>query len=128
MINSYYNKYLSKCVFMFKQTTAYDMRISDWSSDMCSSDLNDLFRGWRTFWSINRHAWPKAAHASMPPPLAELESGRSYVAEIFNGTPHPHPMHLHGHTFRVLGSSARTLPPHWEIGRASCRERVCQYV
>src|SRR3546814_8485244 len=49
----------------------------------------------------------------MPPPLAELESGRSYVAEIFNGTPHPHPMHLHGHTFRVLGSSARRLPPHW---------------
>src|SRR3546814_9991004 len=75
--------------------------------------LDDLCLGRRTFWSINRQAWPEAGHASMPPPLAELESGRSYVAEIFNGTPHPHPMHLHGHTFRVLGSSARTLPPHW---------------
>src|SRR3546814_13269796 len=28
--------------FFFKQETAYDMRISDWSSDVCSSDLNDL--------------------------------------------------------------------------------------
>src|SRR3546814_11636668 len=28
--------------FFFKQKTAYDMRISDWSSDVCSSDLADL--------------------------------------------------------------------------------------
>src|SRR3546814_9901472 len=27
-------------VFFFKQKTAYEMRISDWSSDVCSSDLN----------------------------------------------------------------------------------------
>src|SRR3546814_10193560 len=26
-------------VFFFKQKTAYDLRISDWSSDVCSSDL-----------------------------------------------------------------------------------------
>src|SRR3546814_2187613 len=37
--------------FFFKQKTAYDMRISDWSSDVCSSDLieepfkNGLFAG-----------------------------------------------------------------------------------
>src|SRR3546814_3905828 len=30
---------LSFCVFFFKQKTAYEMRISDWSSDVCSSDL-----------------------------------------------------------------------------------------
>src|SRR3546814_7568749 len=30
------------CFFFFKQKTAYDMRISDWSSDVCSSDLRDL--------------------------------------------------------------------------------------
>src|SRR3546814_4794879 len=30
------------CVFFFKQKTAYEMRISDWSSDVCSSDLRDL--------------------------------------------------------------------------------------
>src|SRR3546814_6596324 len=27
--------------FFFKQKTAYEMRISDWSSDVCSSDLDD---------------------------------------------------------------------------------------
>src|SRR3546814_9323070 len=29
-------------VFFFKQKTAYEMRISDWSSDVCSSDLDRL--------------------------------------------------------------------------------------
>src|SRR3546814_8325853 len=31
-------------VFFFKQKTAYEMRISDWSSDVCSSDLMVLTR------------------------------------------------------------------------------------
>src|SRR3546814_1292249 len=31
--------YGSVYIFLFKQKTAYDMRISDWSSDVCSSDL-----------------------------------------------------------------------------------------
>src|SRR3546814_3502175 len=31
-------------VFFFKQKTAYEMRISDWSSDVCSSDLLDFCR------------------------------------------------------------------------------------
>src|SRR3546814_7969315 len=30
---------VSLFVFFFKQKTAYEMRISDWSSDVCSSDL-----------------------------------------------------------------------------------------
>src|SRR3546814_11847875 len=30
---------LIDCIFFFKQKTAYEMRISDWSSDVCSSDL-----------------------------------------------------------------------------------------
>src|SRR3546814_4875500 len=34
-------------VFFFKQKTAYEMRISDWSSDVCSSDL--------FFWAKGRH-------------------------------------------------------------------------
>src|SRR3546814_3922374 len=38
------------CVFFFKQKTAYEMRISDWSSDVCSSDL--------IFWSIIAPARP----------------------------------------------------------------------
>src|SRR3546814_3755622 len=40
---------MSRCVlicfsfFFFKQKTAYEMRISDWSSDVCSSDLAQAF-------------------------------------------------------------------------------------
>src|SRR3546814_14639535 len=36
------------CVFFFfKQKTAYEMRISDWSSDVCSSDLRRVLLRWR---------------------------------------------------------------------------------
>src|SRR3546814_6896454 len=35
---SVYYRYLF-VIFLFKQKTAYEMRISDWSSDVCSSDL-----------------------------------------------------------------------------------------
>src|SRR3546814_15225856 len=31
-------------VFFFKQKTSYDMRISDWSSDVCSSDLCNVYQ------------------------------------------------------------------------------------
>src|SRR3546814_19733668 len=34
----------SSRIFFFKQKTAYEMRISDWSSDVCSSDLPTLRR------------------------------------------------------------------------------------
>src|SRR3546814_1339128 len=34
--------YFIFCVFFFKQKTAYEMRISDWSSDVCSSDLKEF--------------------------------------------------------------------------------------
>src|SRR3546814_1894987 len=33
--------YVNFVFFFFKQKTAYEMRISDWSSDVCSSDLSD---------------------------------------------------------------------------------------
>src|SRR3546814_18713445 len=36
--------WLKYVLFFFKQKTAYEMRISDWSSDVCSSDLLDRFR------------------------------------------------------------------------------------
>src|SRR3546814_3772084 len=49
----YVNVYLCSCVlfFYFKQKTAYEMRISDWSSDVCSSDLRaTAYRHrWATF-------------------------------------------------------------------------------
>src|SRR3546814_2889094 len=34
------------CLFFFKQKTAYEMRISDWSSDVCSSDLRTANTAW----------------------------------------------------------------------------------
>src|SRR3546814_7995066 len=34
------NVYILGMIFFFKQKTAYEMRISDWSSDVCSSDLS----------------------------------------------------------------------------------------
>src|SRR3546814_6997452 len=40
MVLSYVVCYVS-IFFFFKQKTAYEMRISDWSSDVCSSDLSD---------------------------------------------------------------------------------------
>src|SRR3546814_14537194 len=56
--------------FFFKQKTAYEMRISDWSSDVCSSDLldgqleplNTHLRNGQTVEIItSRHARPNAA-------------------------------------------------------------------
>src|SRR3546814_8669416 len=46
-------------VFFFKQKTAYEMRISDWSSDVCSSDLISSVSA--TFWSIRRRETPSWA-------------------------------------------------------------------
>src|SRR3546814_7052731 len=34
-------------IFLFKQKTAYEMRISDWSSDVCSSDLEPIISVYR---------------------------------------------------------------------------------
>src|SRR3546814_13422394 len=36
-------------IFFFKQKTAYEMRISDWSSDVCSSDLEEPARAAEAF-------------------------------------------------------------------------------
>src|SRR3546814_4998039 len=46
--------------FFFKQKTAYEMRISDWSSDVCSSDLGEGFDA--TGWTL--HARRTHRHAS----------------------------------------------------------------
>lgn len=74
--------------------------------------LDALCVGSRTFWAINKHSWPAGAHRDVPPPLAALKDGRSYIFTLQNATPHAHPIHLHGHTFRVLSSSRRHLPVH----------------
>src|SRR3546814_8463557 len=53
--------------FFFKQKTAYEMRISDWSSDVCSSDL--LHRFWQkimTWWRLIWPAWATATCVGAP--------------------------------------------------------------
>src|SRR3546814_3233180 len=45
-------------VFFFKQKTAYEMRISDWSSDVCSSDL--VVRGRKGEYRKEMAEWQKA--------------------------------------------------------------------
>src|SRR3546814_4429096 len=77
--------------FFFKQKTAYEMRISDWSSDVCSSDLK-----WSDF-----------------APAAQLATERAC-----RGRARKRP------AFRRRSVEQRRS----QIGRASCRERVCQYV
>src|SRR3546814_8554720 len=52
------------CFFFFKQKTAYEMRISDWSSDVCSSDLPDLREVRRTW--IDLDALTAEAREQLP--------------------------------------------------------------
>src|SRR3546814_8818101 len=85
-------------IFFFKQKTAYEMRISDWSSDVCSSDLIDLLerRQDGVLAAVaGVHHGPAVAGA--PPDIR----GRGCLPSLFDDQ---------------------------QIGRASCRERVCQYV
>src|SRR3546814_5435976 len=93
------------CVFVFfKQKTAYEMRISDWSSDVCSSDLlssGDGARAVEAFASRMGIAGPMARQS----PEDKLAFARRLQAE--------------GRVVAMVGD---------EIGRASCRESVCQYV
>src|SRR3546814_6666233 len=55
--------------FLFKQKTAYEMRISDWSSDVCSSDLRQGSQGSAAAARESVRARLKIAHGS------QLQSG-----------------------------------------------------
>src|SRR3546814_9208600 len=96
-------------VFFFKQKTAYEMRISDWSSDVCSSDLLDRLLALGV---------PGRAIAELG--SRQIPFGVGHVERIERGLYQPGEGPLH------------VLSPVYadgeEIGRASCRERVCQYV
>src|SRR3546814_8200927 len=63
--------------FFFKQKTAYEMRISDWSSDVCSSDLPDLsikllIWDYALFYSVERELMPSLSLGWNTPPQVEL--------------------------------------------------------
>src|SRR3546814_12821365 len=62
--------------FFFKQKTAYEMRISDWSSDVCSSDLVEK----RQTWSLRIGAiCPAKVTAGAPPFRRAIVIGSSLV-------------------------------------------------
>src|SRR3546814_9744994 len=65
--------FFSFIVFFFKQKTAYEMRISDWSSDVCSSDLSR--RADQRHHLAGSHRQGHAAQHLEP--LAGLDEGRS---------------------------------------------------
>src|SRR3546814_7427720 len=89
--------------FFFKQKTAYEMRISDWSSDVCSSDLGLLADN-------DGH---RAAVLGIGG-FGRTEFGGAFLA-----------IADHVDAARVDAERRQVI---FQIGRASCRERVCQYV
>src|SRR3546814_3482980 len=63
--------YISHFFFFFKQKTAYEMRISDWSSDVCSSDLKGAMHcGLRCGWSNQMCSWLLSWERLQPRALA----------------------------------------------------------
>src|SRR3546814_3743040 len=58
--------------FFFKQKTAYEMRISDWSSDVCSSDLADVHRYFRKLGKASPRV--RVIH------IGDSEEGREMIA------------------------------------------------
>jgi FtsP/CotA-like multicopper oxidase with cupredoxin domain len=57
-------------------------------------------------WAINGIAATGHVHE----PLLTLSRDRSYVLELLNDTAWPHPMHLHGHVFRVISRNRQPTP------------------
>lgn len=64
------------------------------------------------FWTVNGKATQLQHHAHAP--LLNLRRGRSYALEFVNETSWHHPIHLHGHVFRVVSVNGKqTLPRQW---------------
>jgi FtsP/CotA-like multicopper oxidase with cupredoxin domain len=74
--------------------------------------LDPLCMSSNIFWTINDRAWPGRDHGHLPPPLAVLQRGRSYVLAFRNETMFAHPIHIHGHFFTVLRSNKQGKPAH----------------
>jgi FtsP/CotA-like multicopper oxidase with cupredoxin domain len=60
-------------------------------------------------WAINGMSMTGDGQSGMPP-LLILQLGRSYVLTLRNDTAWWHPMHLHGHSFRVLSRNGADVP------------------
>src|SRR3546814_2087616 len=92
--------------FFFKQKTAYEMRISGWSSDVCSSDL--LLAAIAEYDGLALRSATKVTAAVLAAASRLKVVGRAGIG-VDN--------------IDVPAATARG-----EIGRAACRERVCQSV
>src|SRR3546814_10486867 len=100
-------------VFFFKQKTAYEMRISDWSSDVCSSDLGQEPRRCRS--EIGYRARRRIDRVAVEP----CHRRGQQAAETRDAARRP------GNDVIVEpGGGAGSA----QIGRASGRERVGPYV
>lgn len=70
-------------------------------------DMRQAFQQHRMAWSLNGQAMKDHAEHLGHSPLFRLTRGKSYVFEVSNDTSWPHPLHLHGHVFRVLTQPGR---------------------
>src|SRR3546814_7145968 len=98
------------------------MRISDWSSDVCSSDLFGP--------PSQTPLLPQAAAASTlerPIPHLQLRSAVSMWCR-FPAKTSPFSIASELHFLQLASSFLQLRRESLKIGRASCRERVCQYV
>src|SRR3546814_20257592 len=112
------------CFFFFKQKTAYEMRISDWSSDVCSSDLvaRADTRRVETLDARQHGLDKRQRHAE---PLREIGEVGAQIARLVDQRDNLFGDHRLDAREAFADLRQQMLVA---IGRASCRERVCQYV
>src|SRR3546814_4069992 len=75
-------------IFLFKQKTAYDMRISDWSSGVCSSDLERKGRKRATAISTLGLPWWSLdffLHRAVRDALGDLNANEALYLALFKG-------------------------------------------
>src|SRR3546814_6431235 len=100
--------------FFFKQKTAYEMRISDWSSDVCSSDLDA--------------GSPQTRSRKGKAGRAQFSSAIGNGSDVAGCGKQAGWQEDGGRAMTEIRIVDTTLRDGHQIGRASCRERVCQYV
>ncbi len=84
------------------------------ADDPLSKALIDSFCvGDKTHWAISRDSWSTKDALRLVPPLETLSAGTTYIITCTNVTKHVHPMHLHGHVFRVLSSTKKKNMPQY---------------
>jgi FtsP/CotA-like multicopper oxidase with cupredoxin domain len=81
-------------------------------TDAIGASLSSLCLSTKTFWTINERAWPDQRNPKIPAPFGVLDRGASYIFCMTNKSQFSHPIHVHGHTFRLLGSDKQRLPTH----------------